>query len=118
MRRSAPTTSTARASPQVTDDDIGSARSLGYVVKLLAVAEEVGGDIAVRVHPAMVPVQHPLASVRDAFNAVFIEADAVGELMLYGRGAGGNPDGVGRARRPGRRGHATSWPARDRRDDR
>lgn len=76
---------------QVTDDDIRSARSLGYVVKLLAVAEEVGGDVAVRVHPAMVPVQHPLASVRDAFNAVFIEADAVGELMLYGRGAGGDP---------------------------
>ena len=76
---------------QVTDDDIRSARSLGYVVKLLAVAEEVGGDIAVRVHPAMVPAQHPLASVRDSFNAVFIEADAVGELMLYGRGAGGNP---------------------------
>lgn len=76
---------------EVTDDDIRSAHSLGYVVKLLAVAEEVGGDIAVRVHPAMVPVQHPLASVRDSFNAVFIEADAVGELMLYGRGAGGNP---------------------------
>ena len=76
---------------QITDDDIRSARSLGYVVKLLAVAEEVDGDIAVRVHPAMVPVQHPLASVRDSFNAVFIEADAVGELMLYGRGAGGNP---------------------------
>jgi homoserine dehydrogenase len=76
---------------QVTDDDIRSARSLGYVVKLLAVAEEVGGDIAVRVHPAMVPVHHPLAAVRDSFNAVFIEADAVGELMLYGRGAGGNP---------------------------
>ena len=76
---------------QVTDDDIRSARRLGYVVKLLAVAEEVGGDVAVRVHPAMVPVQHPLASVRDSFNAVFIEADAVGELMLYGRGAGGNP---------------------------
>ena len=76
---------------QVTDDDIRSARSLGYVVKLLAVAEEIDGDVAVRVHPAMVPVQHPLASVRDSFNAVFIEADAVGELMLYGRGAGGNP---------------------------
>jgi len=76
---------------QVTDDDIRSARTLGYVVKLLAVAEEVDGDIAVRVHPAMVPAQHPLASVRDSFNAVFIEADAVGELMLYGRGAGGNP---------------------------
>jgi len=76
---------------QVTDDDIRSARSLGYVVKLLAVAEEIDGDVAVRVHPAMVPLQHPLASVRDSFNAVFIEADAVGELMLYGRGAGGNP---------------------------
>jgi homoserine dehydrogenase len=76
---------------QVTDDDMRSARSLGYVVKLLAVAEEVGGEISVRVHPAMVPVHHPLAAVRDSFNAVFIEADAVGELMLYGRGAGGNP---------------------------
>jgi homoserine dehydrogenase len=75
----------------ITDDDIASARTLGYVVKLLAVAEEVDGDVAVRVHPAMVPAQHPLASVRDSFNAVFIEGDAVGELMLYGRGAGGNP---------------------------
>jgi homoserine dehydrogenase len=75
----------------ITDDDIASARTLGYVVKLLAVAEEVDGDVAVRVHPAMVPAQHPLATVRDSFNAVFIEGDAVGELMLYGRGAGGNP---------------------------
>src|SRR5262245_52591596 len=76
---------------EVTDDDMRSARSLGYVVKPLAVAEESGGEISVRVHPAMVPVHHPLAAVRDSFNAVFIEADAVGELMLYGRGAGGNP---------------------------
>jgi homoserine dehydrogenase len=75
----------------VTEDDIASAAMLGYVVKLVAVAEECNGDIAVRVHPAMVPVHHPLASVRDAFNAVFIEGDAVGELMLYGRGAGGYP---------------------------
>jgi homoserine dehydrogenase len=75
----------------LTDDDIASAKTLGYVVKLLAVAEEIDGDVAVRVHPAMVPVHHPLAAVRDSFNAVFIEADAVGELMLYGRGAGGNP---------------------------
>ena len=54
-----------------------------------------GGDgpaeVAVRVHPALVPVTHPLASVRDSFNAVFIEGDAVGELMFYGRGAGGAP---------------------------
>ena len=76
---------------EVTADDIASARDLGYVVKLLAVAEEVDGEVAVRVHPAMVPVRHPLAAVRDSFNAVFIEGDAVGELMLYGRGAGGAP---------------------------
>ena len=73
-------------------------------MKLLAVAEEVDGEVAVRVHPAMVPVRHPLASVRDSFNAVFIEGDAVGELMLYGRGAGGGPTASARARRPRRRG--------------
>ncbi|MGH9025795.1 MAG: homoserine dehydrogenase [Acidimicrobiia bacterium] len=72
-------------------DEIASAGALGYVVKLLAIAEEVDGDIAVRVHPVMVPVHHPLASVRESFNALFIEGDAVGELMLYGRGAGGGP---------------------------
>jgi homoserine dehydrogenase len=75
----------------ITLDDIASARDLGYVVKLLAVAEELDGAVAVRVHPAMVPARHPLAAVRDSFNAVFIEGDAVGELMLYGRGAGGGP---------------------------
>jgi homoserine dehydrogenase len=76
---------------ELTDQDIVSARELGYVVKLLAIAEELEGDIAVRVHPTMVPTNHPLAAVRDSFNAVFIEGDAVGELMLYGRGAGGLP---------------------------
>ncbi|MGH9032374.1 MAG: homoserine dehydrogenase [Acidimicrobiia bacterium] len=76
---------------EVSDDDIASAHELGYVVKLLAVAEEIDGDVAVRVHPTMVPLQHPLASVRESFNALFIEGDAVGELMLYGRGAGGGP---------------------------
>jgi homoserine dehydrogenase len=75
----------------VTADDIESAAALGYVVKLVAVAEESEGAIAVRVHPAMVPLAHPLASVRGSFNAVFIEAEAVGELMLSGRGAGGGP---------------------------
>jgi homoserine dehydrogenase len=75
----------------ITAHDIVSARELGYVVKLLAIAEEVEGEVAVRVHPAMVPLTHPLASVRESFNAVFIEGDAVGELMLYGRGAGGYP---------------------------
>jgi len=75
----------------VTATDIAFATRLGYVVKLLAVAELVDGQVAVRVHPAMVPNTHPLAAVRDSFNAVFIEGDAVGELMLYGRGAGGLP---------------------------
>jgi homoserine dehydrogenase len=75
----------------VTSDDIASAATLGYVVKLLAVAEEQEGGIAARVHPAMIPIQHPLASVRGSFNAVFIEGEAVGELMLSGRGAGGSP---------------------------
>jgi homoserine dehydrogenase len=75
----------------ITADDISSAADLGYVVKLLAVAEDLEDGVAVRVHPAMVPQRHPLASVRDSFNAVFIEGDAVGELMMYGRGAGGAP---------------------------
>jgi len=75
----------------VSADDIAVAGRLGYVVKLLAVAERAGDEVAVRVHPAMVPASHPLASVRDSFNAVFIEGEAVGELMLYGRGAGGTP---------------------------
>ena len=75
----------------VTATDIAFATRLGYVVKLLAVAELVEGQVAVRVHPAMVPATHPLAAVRDSFNAVFIEGEAVGELMLYGRGAGGLP---------------------------
>ena len=80
----------------VTIEDIEFARRLGYVVKLLAIAEmepgEDGDDrIAVRVHPAMIPAAHPLASVRDAYNAVFVEGPNVGELMFYGRGAGGEP---------------------------
>jgi homoserine dehydrogenase len=76
----------------VTAGDIDFAHRLGYEVKLLAVAEQDDdGRIAVRVHPAMVPLTHPLAAVRDAFNAVFVEGDAVGPLMFYGRGAGGDP---------------------------
>jgi homoserine dehydrogenase len=77
----------------ITPADIEVARRLGYVVKLLAIAEldESTGEIAVRVHPAMLPVHHPLASVRESFNAVFVEGGAVGSLMFYGRGAGGLP---------------------------
>ena len=75
----------------VTADDIRMAGRLGYVVKLLAVIDDVGGEVAVRVHPAMVPLAHPLAAVRESFNAVFVEGAAAGELMFYGRGAGGRP---------------------------
>jgi homoserine dehydrogenase len=75
----------------ITPDDIASARRLGFVIKLLAIAETIDGGIAVRVHPALVPVHHPLASVRDAFNAVFIEGERIGQLMFLGRGAGGDP---------------------------
>jgi homoserine dehydrogenase len=77
----------------VTAHDIAVAKRLGYVVKLLAIAEqdETSGEIGVRVHPAMVPITHPLASVRESYNAVFIEGGAVGSLMFYGRGAGGLP---------------------------
>jgi homoserine dehydrogenase len=73
--------------------DVAYANRLGYSVKLLAVAELVDGgpELSVRVHPAMVPKAHPLASVRGAFNAVFVEGAVSGELMLYGRGAGGGP---------------------------
>ncbi len=77
----------------LTADDILMAAKLGYVVKLLAVAERSpeAGPVAVHVHPAMVPVGHPLAGVRGSFNAVFIEGEAIGDMMLYGRGAGGMP---------------------------
>ena len=77
----------------ITATDIAVAQRLGYVVKLLGIAERdaATGDVAVRVHPAMVPLHHPLASVRESYNAVFVEGDAVGQLMFYGRGAGGTP---------------------------
>ena len=77
----------------VTKADISAAREMGFVIKLLAVAEMTQDEagVVVRVHPAMVPRTHPLASVRDAFNAVFVEAESAGEMMFYGRGAGGAP---------------------------
>jgi homoserine dehydrogenase len=75
----------------VTAADIASARALGCVVKLLAICERCNGGITARVHPAMIPREHPLAAVRDAYNAVFVEAQAAGRLMFYGAGAGGQP---------------------------
>ena len=61
------------------------------MIKPVAIAELEDDDVAVRVHPAMIPSNHPLAAVREAFNAVFVQGKEVGELMLYGRGAGGGP---------------------------
>jgi len=75
----------------LTADDIAWASRTGQVVKLLAIAERTADGVVVRVHPALVPETHPLAGVRGAFNAVFVEASAAGELMFYGRGAGGAP---------------------------
>ena len=78
----------------VTSTDVARAAEIGCTVKLLAICERVpgeGGDsVAVRVHPAMIPTTHPLASVGGAFNAVFVEAEAAGQLMFYGQGAGGD----------------------------
>jgi homoserine dehydrogenase len=75
--------------------DVASARAMDCTVKLLAICERSTTDgvekVSVRVHPAMIPSTHPLAGVGDAFNAVFVEADAAGSLMFYGRGAGGEP---------------------------
>ncbi len=78
---------------RITAADIAVAKRLGYTIKLLGIAERDpdSGEIGVRVHPAMVPNTHPLASVRESFNAVFVEGEAVGSLMFYGRGAGGSP---------------------------
>lgn len=76
---------------QVSPRDIAFANNLGYAVKLLAIAEKINDQIAVRVHPAMIPENHPLASVRENLNAIFVEGPQVGELMFYGRGAGGPP---------------------------
>ncbi|MGN6752205.1 MAG: homoserine dehydrogenase [Intrasporangium sp.] len=76
---------------EVTATDVAAAREMDCVIKLLAICERVDSGISVRVHPAMIPRSHPLAGVGDAFNAVFVEANAAGQLMFYGRGAGGDP---------------------------
>ena len=77
---------------KITDADVAVAKSLDLVVKLLAIAELTNdGKISVRVHPTLISRSHPLASVREAFNAVFVESEAAGAMMFYGRGAGGAP---------------------------
>jgi homoserine dehydrogenase len=76
---------------EVTAADIASAKALGRIVKLLAICERSDSGVSVRVHPAMIPRSHPLAAVGGAYNAVFVEAQSAGQLMLYGAGAGGTP---------------------------
>jgi homoserine dehydrogenase len=81
----------------VTSADIAAAAEMGSVIKLLAICERIPGDdtgpesVSARVYPAMIPATHPLAAVDGAFNAVFVEAEAAGQLMFYGQGAGGAP---------------------------
>lgn len=78
---------------RVTGSEISIADRLGYCIKLLGIVERDpgSGDVSVRVHPAMVPKAHPLASVRDSYNAIFVEGDFADSLMFFGRGAGGAP---------------------------
>ncbi|WP_308168509.1 homoserine dehydrogenase [Nonomuraea sp. NEAU-A123] len=78
---------------EITATDVASAKAMGYVIKLLAICarSDDGRSIGVRVYPAMIPRTHPLAGVREAYNAVFVEAASAGQLMFYGKGAGGAP---------------------------
>ncbi|NUW41465.1 homoserine dehydrogenase [Nonomuraea rhodomycinica] len=78
---------------EITATDVASAKAMGYVIKLLAICarSDDGRSVGVRVHPAMIPRTHPLAGVREAYNAVFVEAESAGQLMFYGKGAGGAP---------------------------
>jgi len=100
---------------EITATDVASAKAMGYVIKLLAICarSDDGRSVGVRVHPAMIPRSHPLAGVREAYNAVFVEAESAGQLMFYGKGAGGAPTAsavlgdlvaVGRNRLAGARG--------------
>ncbi|MBO3744586.1 homoserine dehydrogenase [Streptosporangiaceae bacterium NEAU-GS5] len=104
---------------EISASDVASAKAMGYVIKLLAICarSDDGRSVGVRVHPAMIPRKHPLAGVREAYNAVFVEAESAGSLMFYGAGAGGAPTAsavlgdivaVGRNRLAGTRGPAES----------
>ncbi|NLJ58444.1 MAG: homoserine dehydrogenase [Tissierellia bacterium] len=78
---------------KISKDDIANAKELGYNIKLLASGIKKDDKIELRVHPAFVPVDHPLSMVKNEFNAVFLKGNAVGEVMLYGKGAGSLPTG-------------------------
>jgi homoserine dehydrogenase len=76
---------------KISADDIKYAADIGYIIKLLAIAKSSNGEVEVRVHPTFVPEDHALALVSGPMNAIYVKGDAVGELMFYGQGAGGDP---------------------------
>lgn len=77
---------------KITATDVKVAKAMDLVIKLLAITElTTSGEISVRVHPALISRTHPLASVRESYNAVFVEAESAGQMMFYGKGAGGEP---------------------------
>lgn len=78
---------------EISSVDIAYGKQLGYVIKLLAIGKNTEKGIEVRVHPAFIKAEHPLASVNDSFNAVYLTGDSVEDVMLYGRGAGAKPTG-------------------------
>ncbi len=78
---------------KITEKDIRYAHELGYEIKLLGIARLVDGGIEVRVHPTMIPMEHPLSAIKDSFNAIFLHGDSVDDVMFYGRGAGSLPTG-------------------------
>lgn len=78
---------------KITSHDIQNAKEFGYTIKLLAIAKEKNNSLELRVHPTMIPLNHPLSNVNDSFNAILIRGNAVGDLMFYGRGAGSLPTG-------------------------
>lgn len=78
---------------KITSEDIEYASELGFTIKLLAIAKQNEDGLEIRVHPTMIPNHHPLAAVKDVFNAIFVKGNAVGEVMFYGRGAGQMPTG-------------------------
>lgn len=76
---------------KISPEDLNYAQKLGYTIKLLGIGSAQDNQVEVRVHPALIPLEHPLANVNDSFNAIFVQGDAVGETMFYGRGAGQLP---------------------------
>ncbi|MDD4146460.1 MAG: homoserine dehydrogenase [Clostridia bacterium] len=76
---------------KISPEDLAYAQKLGYTIKLLGIGSSQDNQIEVRVHPVLIPLHHPLANVNDSFNAIFVQGDAVGETMFYGRGAGQLP---------------------------